>query len=430
MSWLNEKIAEQWRCDGKRYAVGINEQVRIAMESNWEQEQDELEETRYDIAVEVMAMIRGANLEGDTDRLHQELPPASWPLVSKFESELQAIRPLAFLKNGSVLVYTGSGSMYLADQETIKKLPELNFAGISPDGSYLALVDQIGIRIVSDWGSDLEKEVSFFSWRYIQRTIKESIPHIRSLADEAHPEAILREVIPFGDGKQLLLVCKYGIYLLGHADIELIHPDIMTLEENDYEEIDIDLAHGAVSSDGRWLAYGSQGSEHLLKDLLEGTVYEFEPESSYYPCYALFSYDSREVWYNSCYFYSGETIRVPVSATVLRDSEEEGSILEVNSMQVCAGVTLKNGHILGDAYGYLHLIDLEGKEVWRYFVGSTISGMVVTADGEQLAVGTFGGMLHFIDLNSGCRSEYSIGTANILETRRWILWRNEEPLRW
>ena len=35
----------------------------------------------------------------------------------------------------------------------------------------------------------------------------------------------------------------------------------------------------------------------------------------------------------------------------------------------------------------------------------------------KLAVGTYEGMLHFIDLNSGYRSEYSIGTANILETR-------------
>ncbi|MGV2795068.1 hypothetical protein GNF78_17870, partial [Clostridium perfringens] len=68
--------------------------------------------------------------------------------------------------------------------------------------------------------------------------------------------------------------------------------------------------------------------------------------------------------------------------------------------------------------------------IWRYFVGSTIFGMTVTADDKMLAVGTYGGMLHLLDLDSGRKSEYSIGTADILETDRWMLWRGQEPLRW
>ncbi|WP_149094934.1 hypothetical protein [Paenibacillus terrae] len=54
----------------------------------------------------------------------------------------------------------------------------------------------------------------------------------------------------------------------------------------------------------------------------------------------------------------------------------------------------------------------------------------VTSNEGMLAVGTCGGMLHVIDLQSGTKDEYSIGTAPIHETERWIIWRNHEPLRW
>ncbi|WP_158453594.1 hypothetical protein [Paenibacillus polymyxa] len=48
----------------------------------------------------------------------------------------------------------------------------------------------------------------------------------------------------------------------------------------------------------------------------------------------------------------------------------------------------------------------------------------------MLVVGTYGGILHLIDLQSGTKDEYSIGTAPIYETARWVIWRNYEPLRW
>lgn len=277
-----------------------------------------------------------------------------------------------------------------------------------------------------------EEETAVFAWKDIQSSIKASIPDLESLADEEHPEHILDEVIPFGDGIRLLLVCGYGIYMLESGQAELIHPEISELKQYNCEDTIVDMAHGAVSLDGRWIAYGSQGSEHLLRDLSEGTVYAFEPESSY-PHYALFSCDSREVWYNSCHFYNGATIRVQVPGTEgeagAAGNVEERRLMN-EEMRVYAGSALKDGCILGDAYGYLRRIDREGREVWRYFVGSTITGMTVTPDEERLAVATYGGMLHLIDLHSGIRNEYSIGTAPVQETSRWILWRNQEPMRW
>lgn len=435
MSWLNEEIAASWRREGKRYAANINEYVRIGMASDWQQEQNEPDEDeRSRLAADIVEMIRAANQAGDIERLREEIPPASWPITSEFQKEMQAIKPVAFMKNGSVIVHAGSrrerGTLYLIHQDEITKLPELHYVGCSSDGNYFALVNQQGIRIVREMSSNLEgEETAVFTWKDIQSSIKASIPDLESFADEEHPEDILLEVIPFDDGKQLLLVCCYGIFILGSRQIEIIHPDISERRQYDFEDTFIDMAHGAVSPNGRWIAYGSQGSEHLLKDLSDGTVYEFAPESSY-PHYALFSYDSREVWYNACHFYNGATIRVPV-AVVEQDSEiiEEWPCMN-EEMRVYAAAVLKKSHILGDAYGYLRYIDRDGQEVWRYYVGSTISGITVTSNEERLAVGTYAGMLHLIDLNSGFKNEYSIGTAEILETRRWILWRNQEPLQW
>ncbi|MGZ9584310.1 hypothetical protein [Paenibacillus marinisediminis] len=438
MNWLNEELAAKWRSEGKRYASEINEYVRIGMETDWKQNQKEPEyDQRHQMSSAVVKMIRAANKAGDVERLRRELPPATWPITHSREQELQAIRPTAFIKDGGVIVHTAAhpgtgGSLYLVYQDQITEISGLNHIGCSPDGNYFALVNQEGIRIVRELNCHFEgEETAFFAWENIKSSIKASLANLESLADEEHPECMLIEAIPYGNGKKVLLVSDLGIYTVESEQAKLIHPDISEfLEDDDFEITSIAMAHGAVSPDERWIAYGSQCSEHLLRDLTDGTEYSFAPESSY-PHFSLFSRDSREVWYNSCHFYNGVTIRVPVSAAGQGTAEdnEEWDLMD-EEMRVYAAVALENGHILGDANGYLRYINREGQQVWRHFVGSTISGMVLSTDEAQLAVGTYGGMLHFIDLNSGVRDEYTIGTADISETSRWILWRNEEPVRW
>ncbi|MCR8842338.1 hypothetical protein NQ117_01440 [Paenibacillus sp. SC116] len=439
MDWLHKEIAANWRREGKRYAADVNEFVRIGIGSEWKQKQEEPEQDqRSSLAQSIVNMIRAANKAGEVERLREEIPPASWPITPAYENKTHAVKPIAFLQDGSFIVHTGGHGdirkLYLIYQQTISEIPNLQQIGCSPDGNYFALVNKQGIRIMrglNRYKIEGESETAVFSWEYIQNSIKKSVPEVESLANLEHPETVLDEVIPFHDGKSLLLVSHYGIYLIENDEVQILHPELSQLIEDEIEDTTIDMAHGAVSPDGRWIAYGSQCSEHLLKDLSDGTVYEFAPESSY-PHYALFSRDSGDVWYNACHFYNGMTIRVPITEAMKQapTAETMECPLMNDEMRVYAGAALKKSHILGDAYGYLRCMDRDGQEVWRYFVGSTISGITVSHDEERLAVGTYGGMLHFIDLTTGCKSEYSIGTAAIVETERWILWRNEEPLRW
>lgn len=46
-------------------------------------------------------MIQGANQAGETKRLREEIPPASWPITSEFGDRLQPIDPLTFYGMGA-----------------------------------------------------------------------------------------------------------------------------------------------------------------------------------------------------------------------------------------------------------------------------------------------------------------------------------------
>ncbi|WP_348622046.1 hypothetical protein [Paenibacillus polymyxa] len=437
MSWLNHEMAAKWRQEGKRYAADVNEFVRVGMESEWQQEQSEPnQDERPKMAKDIFRMIQEANQAGEMEQLRREIPAASWPLTPAFEEALQAVRPIAFVNGGNeVILHAGNprerGTIYVTGKDRILQIPGLHRVGCSPDGTYFALVDGQGIRIVRQPDLNLQgEETAHFQWKDIQGRLKASIPDLECLGDEEHPEDILDEVIPFGDGQRLLLVCGYGVYLLAGDQVDLIHPKASERRKLELEDTIVDMAHGAVSRDGRWIAYGSQMSEHMLMDLSDKTVHTLEPSSSY-PHYALFSKDDLDVWYNACHFYNGATIQVSIAEVEqgLAQNKEEWPMMN-EEMRVYAATALTQGSILGDAYGYLRLIDREGRELWRYFVGSTISGLAVTPDESMLAVGTYGGMLHLIDLQSGTKDEYSIGTAPIHETARWVIWRNYEPLRW
>ncbi|MNI64019.1 hypothetical protein D3C73_1194350 [compost metagenome] len=148
-----------------------------------------------------------------------------------------------------------------------------------------------------------------------------------------------------------------------------------------------------------------------------------------YPHHAIFTKDNRNVWFNSCHFYNGVTIQIKLDEVEVNEKKEDWPIMDENA-RVYASAEIHQGIVIGDAYGYLRCVDNQGQEVWRHFVGGTISSMVVSPDQSKLAVGTYSGMLHILDLTSEAMDDYGIGTGTIRERERYVLWRGEEPLRW
>ncbi|WP_405106664.1 hypothetical protein MHH28_25380 [Paenibacillus sp. FSL K6-1217] len=443
MKWLEGDVAAKWRKEGQRYAAGVNQYVHKGLTEGWDNAGNEpAEDTRGAHAAKIYKMIRRANEHKELAELREQLPAATWPLAGHFQHEMQAIRGIHFISDDEVVFSTGSpwenNAVMAVQEDVISVFKEFSLVGASPDNQFYALAGTQGITILQSMNSALQGEVvAELSWRELNGTIQALDPDFTVLnIDRLDQELPLEQVIPFNGGQALLLVTSQGIFLVEHSpekplNVKLLHPDLEEYKEDELEHIGIDMAHGAVSPDERWIAYGSQGSDHLLYDTTTGQVHLFNPESSY-PHYTLFTKDQRSVWYNACHFYNGATLAVPLEHLEVGKPAADQEYPVVNEeARVYAAAALKDGVVIGDAYGYLRLIDTEGQELWRYYAGSTISGLAVNRDETLLAVGTYGGMLHFLDLHASARSDYEITTGTVREVKRIIAWKKQDiPLWW
>lgn len=443
MNWLKEEVAAKWREEGKRYVNDINHFVHKGLSEGWDQAGDEpAGDSRSDLAAKVYKMIREANEQGEIAELRKQLPAATWPLERQFQKEMQAIRGIHFISNDEVVFSTGSpwekNAVVAVHKDMIYVFDGFSLVGASPDNQFHALAGKQGITIMQSINSALKGEViAELTWNELNGKIQALDPDFSVLnLDSLEQELPLEEVIPFNGGQALLLVTSQGIFLAQQAGeepwgVKLLHPELEEYKEDEMESIEIDMAHGAVSPDGRWIALGSQGSDHLLYDMTTGRLHSFNTESSY-PHYAIFTKDQHSVWYNSCHFYNGTTLAVSLEHAEAGEFPAEQDYPVVNEeARVYAAAALADGVVIGDAYGYLRLIDAEGQELWRYCAGSTISGLAVNRDETLLAVGTYGGMLHILDLRSTERSGYEITTGTVRELKRIIAWKNQDrPLWW
>ena len=87
--------------------------------------------------------------------------------------------------------------------------------------------------------------------------------------------------------------------------------------------------------------------------------------------------------------------------------------------------------VLGDARGYLWARTPDGKLAFKQHVGGTVCSMTASADGRWLAVGTYAGVVHLIDLHDTQPNPEQIGVRARREARRWLLWKQAaQPLAW
>ncbi len=439
MSITVEELSSQWRKEGKRYASQINEYVRQGMACNWEEEiKEPADDNRSKLAGKVLKEIKAANENGQFDDLRELFPPATWPFNEAFQEAMQGIEPIGVLQNQIAIVQKtnkNNPEIYTVTADSLECIPGLYAAGLSQDRRYVAVADQYGIRIIEDANRLLEgTQTATFSWGAIKTNIHKLMPNVQTVADEENPSTSLIKIIPFAQGTRVLVVSHAGSFIAStESELIWLLPDPAQYEEDEDEEEGIFLGdamgHAAISPDEQWVAFGSQCSDHMMLNLKSMQVYETYPVSSY-PHYCSFSVDGKAVWFNSCHFYNGDTIKVTLEEVVSGKRQDEEWPLMDEGMRVYAAAVTTAGQILGDAYGYLRYIDHSGEELWRFHIGSTISGLAVSEDEQLLVAGTYGGMLHFIDLQSGEMDQYAIGTAAIKETARWLIWKEEQPLRW
>lgn len=442
---LNDSARQNWQRLAQAWGAAINDYVRIGNDYGWDVAGEQPESPGMQpLYPALLEALRAANAAGDAAirQLREDWPPSPDLYAGLLEGNARAISQLAMLADGSILARIGASyetprCVRLRQGQCEQLDSALLGFGLSGDGQLLALASVEGIAIHAGWQGE---RLAMLAWP----TGAEGLPY--GLALTENPRNFEIEALqPFPDGQRVLLACRSGVYVLAAGGATRLHPDAGRLHELARDsgskrsgmplEIDLDMVHAALSPDGRWIAAGDQCSVHVLFDAALKPVGHIGPHSEY-PHYAVFAADSRQVLLNACHFYSGCSIGVNREHWIGLDTDYyDDAHPAITTLQegarVYAAVSRAGEYIVGDAHGYLRAFGHDGTPHWTHFVGSTISSMALSGDGKTLAVGSYGGAISLIALDSGERDAWQIGTGPHRERERWLFWQQEAtPLRW
>jgi WD40 repeat protein len=413
----NIKILQQeWDNLGKTFANDINKMVEFGETHGWENwKGKEPSDNRDHLASEVLSLLREANSTGKTEEFRKMFSPAHAPFISILEKQGQSIENLCVISDDSIAFVVGSSyekrQAYVLTGKTVEPLSnQIESIGKSHQNRIFAVAEAKKVTTYKEWKGEIIAEFQ--------------LPD-----DSALP---ISQMIPFNDGLSVLLISSEGIYLLGAAGSSMIHP-VPDPEDEEWTS-DIDMEHAALSFDNKLIAVGDQDSEHRILNSDGVGIAEIGPQSSY-PHYALFSKDGEQVILNSCHFYNGTTIGVPTAdihgLKIEPYTEDDRYTVIDEDCRVYAAVATADYYILGDAGGYVKAFSKDGRKLWRYFLGSTISGMSISEDEKTLWVASYAGIIHKLKLDAGKRDEHTIGTGDHHEEFRIIFWKEEQkPLIW
>lgn len=410
----------EWFLKGEQYAKAINEMVAFGNEHGWDKwEGEEAEDKRDHLGELVFEALKQANLDDTIATFRADYPPAYTPLIPFLETKSQYI-----------------GDIVAIDADTVAFL-----AGTSYEPRTAYLVTGTTVNLLDDTIKGLGKSMrnNVFAIAYADKIITHqgwNGPVIATVELGELATVGISKLIPFNDGKRILFVSSEGVYLLEEQNKQLIHP-VLTEEEKQEAAAEgydfyIDMENAALSQDNTYIVVGDQDRDHRILHVDGKEVGSVGPQSSY-PHFCLFSKDDQQLITNSCHFYNGVTIGV--DATKLEGmhveayEESEDFMYMDENMRVYQGVALQEYYVLGDAYGYIRAINQAGKEVWQHFLGGTISGIAVSEDETTLWVGTYSGALHKLVLGKGIRDSHTIGTSDLYEEFRLLVWK-EEPQVW
>lgn len=434
------ELSDVWQAQGRDYVRAIRDyQLRMDATGVAEQGADEdrtgADDTalpgdpRKAAAATVLQLARVVSRHADADlaaRFRRRFAFAPDACADRVREAGQFVGPLFRLDDGRIVARIGAAYLDAArwiviDGVSFVPLRGVTGLGRSPDRRCWARCD--GSAIATHAGFDGPCIA-----RFALPAGTEGLPD--SLGMSAHPHgARCDELIPFNDGRRVLLLNPTGIYLIDEGGVRRIHPQTFdedgpyTWPKNQAERsLALDMLHMALSPDERHIVLGDQDSSHILLDAGGNVLREWEPASSY-PHHAVFLADGRRVLVNSCHLYSGATLAARV------DDDAEPDAFEMQS-RVYASCVARDFVVLGNAEGYLHALDGRGRLLWRHHVGSSISALEIAPDGRSLLAGSYGGYLVCLEPGEG-PDPWSIGTSPYHERQRWIFWEDEPaPIRW
>lgn len=421
-------LQKEWNEKGSAYGIAINEMVAFGETHGWDKwTGGEPADEREHLADEVLPLLKEANASGRIAEFREAFPPSYSPFYKYIKKNEQNIELLHFISDNKIIffvrAYDQEPQGYLLDGSKLMELdPSIKAVGKSKQGDVFAIITEEGrLTTVEGWDGEV----------------------IATFTLQALKQSKMTQLIPFNDGKRVLLSAAEGIYIISEGSEKLIHPEPDQTEEPYDEEdedeednentLEISMENADLSNDNSFIVVADQDSSHRIITVSGEILFEVDPQSSY-PHFCVFSPNDDQLLLNSCYLYDGVTIAVDTSTLKdmvagSPDNQLKGFIVD-ERMRVYCGVAASNYYILGDADGYIKAFDKQGKQLWRHYLGSSINGMCLSDDEKTLWVGSYSGMLHKLKLNAGHRDSHTIGNGNHFEEFRIILWKEQPPLFW
>ncbi|MEO0461423.1 MAG: hypothetical protein AAF219_11315 [Myxococcota bacterium] len=435
-----DELSRIWRERSLRYVSGINRFVERGLSEGWENVGHEPEDDRADLAIPVLAALRSANEAGNLAGFRERFPPAHSPFLQLLEANGQSISPISIVDGDRIVARLGApyenGRIVILQGDSALPFAGAFIFGRSRDRRVFAFASEDGVHTRDGWDGPVLERFPFPKG-------SEGVPSGYD-AELLEGTPVVETLVPFADGKRVLFVGPDGVFILSPEAAHRLLPTEADLREHfewlrtehpeDPLSMSLDMVHATVSKNGRFVAAGSQDSNHLV--FKDGSLFASVGNLSEYPHHACFSSDDSVLAFNSCHFYHGETVGVPI-AELKQGFESEPyevnePVFELESgSRVYAAAHRGDEFIFGDASGYLRAVSNTGEPRWQQFIGSSVGDIDVTPDGKTLAVSTYAGFLCVLDLDTGDADPFVIGTSTHKEKRRWVFWRGEkEPLIW
>ncbi|MDO5692364.1 MAG: hypothetical protein Q4G70_07775 [Pseudomonadota bacterium] len=435
--------ASQWKSAVLAHAAHLNDYILRGDACDW-QDMD-AHDPAPDLSAllpQMLAELRAANAEGSEAAINafrEHWPPMHEATLELLEESSQGFGALAWLPDGDLLVRTGCwyepGRVLCIQGLRIVDMPHVEMFGLSPNQRVLALAANGSVRLVPSTDCTNQAELATFSLP----DGSEGLPAGHPVNDQReHPGTDIQLLLPFDDASGVVVVQSAGVFLLTASGTTRLLPTDTELAEAMKDKtrypVYLDMCHAAISPDGRWIVCGAQDGPHRVFNARGELVDSIGPHGEY-PHHAAFFADGRHAAMNACHFYNGATIAVDASAFggIQTDYYEEHPAVTVidPSARVYASAPAGHALVLGDAQGYLWARDHTGQLQWKQYVGGTICAMAASADGARLAVGTYSGTVHIIDLADTRPAPEQVGVRARKELRRWVFWKKEnQPLAW
>jgi hypothetical protein len=419
-------------------AKELNAFIARGVASNWQAPEPlaDFDAARADSLLPfVMGAIRWANRQSPTVDIRAACPPSSELVRTVLREAGEHIRSVFMLHNGDVLAHVreddeSTGRVVRIGAEGISVTSGIDCLGRSPCRRYFALARGSTVEVRDGWEGLVANVFP------LANGIEDAPQDVVLTPFSKRPS--LECLIPFPDGGRVLMVSDRGTFVLAESGVTRLMPDAHALadHQNEFPDLEfvLDMAHVALSKDGRWIAAGSQFSPHLIFNERLERVAEIDPWDEY-AHYAFFSAGGEVLAFNSCHFYQGKTLALRMRQIDGENAGQEGQFGHGFALQegcrVYAAAARGDQFILGNAEGYLHCVDIAGKYRWRHYIGTTITSIDVSEDEKSLVASTVGGILAIIDLDTGRKRDFDIGDGAHSERRRWLFLKTEgSPLAW